>query len=513
MSRIVVAIRVTQIETMEEWVARARRERDAGADMVEWRLDPVAEEPTIVDAAVHLVRESPLPSIVTIRDSREHGAYIGDDELRRRVLLAIATRAEPSYLDVELATIERDALLRAALRGMASSTRVILSVHDFAGRPVDLARRVQSAASEPCCSVIKVAWMARSVRDNLEAFELLAHRSKPMVALCMGPFGELSRGLAAKAGALWTYARPEDDEGTAPGQLTAAELREGWRLREQTSSTSLYGVIGWPVAHSRSPGLHREWFQAAAHDAVYARLPIPPEWEHFKATLATFVDDPLLGFRGASVTMPHKEHLIRLVSELGGEVDGSAREIGAANTLVRRRGGSWLATNTDAPAIAAISARLCGGSLQGKRVAVLGAGGVGRAAAWAVSRAGTEVLVWNRSRERAEQLVRELGGAEHGLAVAGTPAADSWGQLDLIIQATSVGMSGVGDDLCPDQDQLPEPLAGHWPGKAALMETVYEPQVTRALELASAAGVPTAGGLELLERQARLQSALWLDEA
>ena len=502
-----MSLRVTGPDAVDAILADAARERTAGADMVEWRLDPMADDPAVVDVAERLVRESPMPSIVTVRDAREQGAYFGSDDERREMLLAICRRAAPMYLDVELATVERDARLRAALRGLpfgdhTEATRIILSAHDFVGRPTDLARRVSAAASEPCCSVIKVVWTARSVRDNLEAFELLAHRPKPMVALCMGEAGELSRGLAARAGSLWTYARPETGEATAPGQPTAAELIEDWRLREQSEATRLYGVIGWPVSHSRSPALHRAWFREAGVDAVYARFPIPPEWEHFKATVGSLLDDPHLDFRGASVTMPHKQHLVRFVRERGGIVDASAASMDAANTLVVRGDHTLEALNTDALAIVQIARELIGRDLAGKRVLVLGCGGVGRAAIAALGAAGARVVAWNRSPGRGAQA--ELLGAERFIQGDSDWPARSQ-PFDLVVQATSLGMTGGSDPR-----GLPSALAEGWPSGAALLETVYEPQVTPAMELALAAGVQVTGGLALLERQGRLQSQRWL---
>lgn len=499
-----MSLRVTGPDVVDSLLDDAARERDVGADMVEWRLDPMADDPSVIEVAERLVRESPLPSIITVRDAREQGAYFGSDDDRRGLLLAICRRAMPMYLDVELATVERDALLRAALRGLPEATRIILSAHDFSGRPADLVRRVAAAASEPCCAVIKVAWMARSVRDNLEAFELLAHRPKPMVALCMGEAGELSRGLAARAGDLWTYARPATGDSTAPGQPTASELVEGWRLREQSASTLLYGIVGWPVSHSRSPALHSQWFRQSGVDAVYARLPVPPEWEHFKASAGALVDDPHLNFRGASVTMPHKAHLVRFVRERGGHVDQSAAHMDAANTLVVRRDGSLEAINTDALAIRAIASELLGRELAGRRALVLGCGGAGRAAIATLAGAGVRVVAWNRSGGR-EGAARALGAeqvVEGDVAWSGRSE-----QFDLVIQATSLGMAGG-----PDPTGLPGPLHEGWPSGAALLETVYEPQVTPAMELALAAGVRVVGGLAMLERQARLQSERWKQE-
>ena len=115
--------------------------------------------------------------------------------------------------------------------------------------------------------------MARSVRDNLEAFDILATRTKPTIALCMGEFGLMSRVLAPKFGGFLTFASDAEGTGTAPGQPTARELRDLYRFESVRPATRVFGVIGWPVAHSRSPAFHNARFADAGHDGVY--LPIP----------------------------------------------------------------------------------------------------------------------------------------------------------------------------------------------------------------------------------------------
>lgn len=149
-------------------------------------------------------------------------------------------------------------------------------------------------------------------------------------------------------------------------------------------------------------------------DAVYLPLPVPPEYEHFKASVGALLDFAPLHFRGASVTLPHKEYLVRFVREQGGTVDAAAERIGAANTLAVGAEGTLICTNTDAPA--AVDA-LCSGmgiaheQLRGKRIAVLGAGGVARAVAAGLADAGARVVVFNRNHDRAERMAQELAQA------------------------------------------------------------------------------------------------------
>ncbi|MCX5652707.1 MAG: type I 3-dehydroquinate dehydratase, partial [Planctomycetota bacterium] len=148
------------------------------------------------------------------------------------------------------------------------------------GRPIDLLRRVAAMQDDPLVSIVKLAWMARSIRDNLEAFDLLATRTKPLIALLMGEFGLMSRVLAPKFGGFLTFASDAEGSGTAPGQPTARELRDLYRFGAIGPATRVFGVVGWPVAHSRSPAFHNARFAEHGYDGVYLPLPVPGEWEH-----------------------------------------------------------------------------------------------------------------------------------------------------------------------------------------------------------------------------------------
>src|SRR4051794_30532385 len=154
------------------------------------------------------------------------------------------------------------------------------------------------------------------------------------------------------------------------------------------------GVLGWPVAHSRSPAMQNAALEALGlRDWTYQRLPVPPEL--FEETVKGL---PGSGFAGANVTIPHKEAALALATEATPE----AQAIGAANTLTFDGDGAIRADNTDGPAILDVVAA-------GGRALVLGAGGSARAALWALKQAGAEVTIWNRTAERAVALAEELG--------------------------------------------------------------------------------------------------------
>ena len=214
------------VDDADAALAACHRAAEQGADLVELRLDRFTDD---ADAAIDLVQRCPLPAILTVRSAEEGGDYDGDDTTRVSFLEAVALATQPSYVDLELATYQRSANLRQKIgllvdhpdQQRPTPTGLILSTHDFDRRPADLERRILAMTDAPACRVIKAAWKARSLRDNLEAFDLLRSRHKPTIALCMGEYGLPSRVLAKKFGALLTFAAVDDDAGTAPGQPTS----------------------------------------------------------------------------------------------------------------------------------------------------------------------------------------------------------------------------------------------------------------------------------------------------
>jgi shikimate dehydrogenase len=296
--------------------------------------------------------------------------------------------------------------------------------------------------------------------------------------------------------------------------------------------TPRIGLLGWPVAHSVSPAMQNAAFQALGLPWRYELLPTPPA--ELAATLAGLAGQ---GFRGANVTIPHKE---TIMAYLGG-VEAVAQAIGAVNTLLQRDG-AWLGTNTDAAGFLA-ALRQAGFQAAGRRALVLGAGGAARAVVYALGQAGCTCLVYNRTVERARCLVESLpspdasgppaaagalgkagaSGAAEGPGQAGpmgdveVPAGtgatakaavvDSLAglnpdSLDLLVNATPVGQ-------WPQTGRSPWPEALALPSHWTVFDLVYNPVRTRLLARARAAGARPVGGLEMLVHQGALSHRLW----
>lgn len=484
--------------------AQARRDlaraAEHGADLVELRIDSFDDE----QALARLIASSTVPVLVTCRRAGEGGHCDLPDE-ERLDRLRRAARAGAAWVDVELATVaDRPADL--ATLGVP----VILSTHDFEGRPARLYSLVEQMASLPA-QVNKLAWRARSVRDSLEAFELLLNRPRPTVALCMGEAGQPTRLLARKFGAFLTFASLDADSATAPGQPTIEQLKRTYRWDAQRPETPVYGVVGFPIAHSLSPLLHNAAFEQLGIDGIYVPLLVEPGFESFKAFAESFVEFAPLGLRGLSVTIPHKENALRWLRQRDATVDPLAARIGAVNTIVieRRDDGavrSLRGFSSDFHAILDTITTTLGidrADLQSCRVLVLGAGGTGRTATAALASCGADVVVANRSFDRAAALAEEFHGTP------GTVRAVEWSALDvasaqIVLNTTPVGMHPhVG--ACPLDERQLAALARC----DLVFDTIYNPPRTRLVEGAERAGVRTVGGIEMFVRQAATQFLAW----
>jgi len=255
---------------------------------------------------------------------------------------------------------------------------------------------------------------------------------------------------------------------------------------------ALAGLIGWPVEHSISPAMQNAAFRALGLDWHYDLLPVPPgEVGDLLAGLAA------RGYRGANVTVPHKQAVLPFLDR----VEGEARAIGAANTLVLRDEG-WAGHNTDAAGFVA-ALREAGFEPGGAAALVLGAGGAARAVVHALLAAGCRVAIYNRTAEAARRLAAELGpaGGPRAWAIP-SPGAIEPDAVDLLVNATPLGMeAAAGASPWPE----PLPLPAHW----TVYDLVYRPAETRLLARARAAGAAAVGGLGMLVHQGALAFQLW----
>ena len=438
---------------------------------VELRLDSMRE-----CGLERLLAAAPCPVIATFRPRREGGLYGGPEEPRLETLRR-AARLGAAYIDIEQDAMEALGDVRPAKR--------IVSYHNFRETPADLAD-LHARLAGLGADVVKIAVTARHILDCAAVLRLLRDARTPTIALAMGERGVLTRLLAPKFGSFLTYASFGDGSPEAgPGQIPLDEMLRLYRVHRIGRATRVYGVIADPVAHSLSPAIHNAAFAALDLDAVYVPLWVEGDAAAFVHAMREFE------FDGYSVTIPHKQKVMEAMDDLA----PLARRVGAMNTVVRRPDGSLFGTNTDiSAAVASIEAVVGRGWLRGKRTLLLGAGGLGRAIAFALADSGAHLTITDVDLPRAEALTREVG------AVA-VRSAFRVPHSELLLNCTPVGMH-------PDVNASPVP-AEMLRKEMVVYDAVYNPAETKLLRDARAAGCRTVAGLDHFVRQAVEQFELW----
>ncbi len=261
------------------------------------------------------------------------------------------------------------------------------------------------------------------------------------------------------------------------------------------AETRLCGVIGHPIAHSLSPCIHNAGYAALGLNFVYLAF----EVENVKDALAGF--RAIHGFRGLSVTIPHKIAVIPFLDEL----DPVAQKVGSVNTI-SKSGDTLRGSTTDGPGVLRALKQAAVDSA-GKRVLVLGSGGAVRAVTFAMAdlAATASIRILGRTPANVESLTRDLNGKTATPVTGGnleSDLAEALEEADIIIQGTPVGMHGVGEEDTP----IPIDLLSE---RHTVFDMVYRPRKTRLIRDAEQRGCTTILGIEMLLHQAALQFELW----
>ncbi len=247
------------------------------------------------------------------------------------------------------------------------------------------------------------------------------------------------------------------------------------------ANTSLFGLIGDPVAHSLSPLMHNQAFEALGCNAVYLAFRVTDPRSTLKAIRA-------LHMKGVSVTLPHKVSVIQYLDE----IDELAARIGAVNTIVNNKG-KLVGYNTDCTgAVEALGSRT---SIADKSVAIIGAGGAARAIGFGITNAAGRLTVLNRTRTTGEQLAADLQADFLPLELFRPE------QYEILINTTPVGMY-------PKIDAMPIGKKDFFQ-ESVVMDIVYNPLCTAFLRNAAAAGCRTISGVDMFVFQGAHQFELW----
>ncbi len=411
--------------------------------------------------------------LATCRRRVAGGEFSGDISAELFWLME-ARRAGCAWCDLEIET-ERE-LPDQSIKEYAVPKGVLLSMHDFERTP-KLPETV-SCPQRGEVDAVKIAAKAETIDDSVRLLKL-ARRSRCFVAVPMGEIGLPGRLLALREGSALAYA--PIGPATAPGQVGLHDLKYLYRAQSLTKKTEVYGVIGDPIRHSLSPLMHNTGFVARKRDAVYLPFLVHDLRDFLRAV-------PEFGVRGFSVTIPHKQTILRHIAEC----DPLAAEIGAVNTVVVWRDGSLYGCNTDyVGVLRALEKKM---KLRGSRVLIYGAGGSARAAAFALARAGAQLFVCARREEAAKELAQAAGGEAIPRTVLRTE------NFDAILNSTPVGMhphEGVS------------PLTTRELRCNLVMDLIYRPLETQLLKIARKQGIATVSGLEMFLAQGFAQWEIW----
>ena len=445
---------------------------------LEFRLDYLSQPLTGLPKIKTFLELHPEATcIATCRRAVNGGKFKGSVANELAILRKAADCGFP-LVDLELQSAE--SLKEDELRDLYDRVGIILSHHNFkATKKLD---EQFAEMSQYPADFYKLVSTATSLHDNVVMMKFLEKTSgkHEMVGICMGEQGIISRALAVRAGSVFTFSAATKGEETAPGQVTASELRDIYRIEMVDQATQVYGVAGDPVAHSLSPVMMNAAFRRETVNAVYLAL----HAKSLKDLLACVHDIPI---RGMSVTMPYKQDIL---DELENS-DPITRQVGACNTVVRAADGKLYGFNTDVAGIVVpLEQRM---TLSGTRVLIVGAGGAARAAAFGLKAKGAEVFITNRTQEKGQTLARQSKTKYMKRAEVAKQ------QFDVIINATPVGMNGSKQSPLEDKEL----------NTKYVFDLVYTPAETRLIQMARAKNIAVIPGLEMFVQQGARQFEIW----
>ena len=410
--------------------------------------------------------------LATCRRRKGGGKFTGGID-RELYWLTQARESGCQWCDLEVETLRK--LPGQSIQGYPVP-RVMLSLHDFDRTP-HLPRKM-SLPRASGVDAVKIAAEAKSIHDSVRMLHL-ARESRNFIGVPMGEVGLPSRILALREGSELAYAPIA--AATAPGQVSLGEMKDLYRAHVLTRRSQVYGVIGDPIGHSLSPLLHNTGFVNRHMDAVY--LPFLVRYlQDFLAAIPEF------GVRGFSVTIPHKQTILKHLKEC----EPLAADIGAVNTVLVRGNGSLCGCNTDyVGVLRALEKKL---QIRGSRTLILGAGGSARAAAFALSRAGSAVGICARRLKAAKELARAVGGEAIPRSALRTEF------FDAILNATPIGMH-------PHEEV--SPLAAAELQCRLVMDLIYRPERTKLLKTAAQRRIATVSGVDMFLAQGFAQFEIW----
>ena len=474
LSKVCLALSGETVEQMLETAELMARDNP----FLEFRLDYL-KQPSAALTKVHRFLETHqyVTAIGTCRRVENGGKFKGSLASQMEVLTK-AHAAGCQLVDLELQSAQK--LKAEAITRLRNRAGLILSFHDFRGtRKLD--ETLEQMLKIPA-DYYKVVSTATTLSDNVTMMKFLQTESNKhaLVGLCMGEQGIISRVLGVRAGSAFTFGAINAELKTAPGQVSAGELRSIYRLEQVDAATRVYGVAGDPIEHSLSPVIMNTALRRENVNGVY----VPLHAKTLKDLVHCVREIPLHGF---SITMPYKQAILPYLDN----TDAHTAKIGACNTVVRGQEGKLYGFNTDiAGVVRPLEQRL---TIEKAKVLVLGAGGAARAAVFGLKERGADVWVMNRTSVKGQKLARQ--------AKAHTVKRADLRKLsfDVIINATPVGMGNTKDSPLKDEEIQAR----------VVFDMVYDPVETHLLQVARSKGIAVIPGVEMFVQQAARQFEIW----
>ncbi len=464
-------------DTIEEMLATAESmARDN--PFLEFRLDYLKQPLAAVSKIDRFLETHQyVTAIGTCRRADNGGKFKGTVASQLEILTK-AHAAGCQLVDLELQSAQ--SAKPEAVARLRSRVGLILSFHDF--RATRNLEETLQKMLKVRADYYKLVTTATSLSDNVAMMKFLqAHAGEQaMIGLCMGEQGVISRVLSVRAGSVFTFAAVNADAKTAPGQISARDLRNIYRIDQVDAATRIYGVAGDPIGHSLSPVMMNTALRRENVNGVY----VPLHAKTMKDLIYCAREIPL---HGMSITMPYKQAILPFLDN----TDAHTAKVGACNTVVRGQEGKLYGFNTDITGVLRpLEQRI---TIENAKVLVLGAGGAARAAVFGLKERGAEVWILNRSAVKGQKLARQ--------AKARTVKRADLRKLafDVIINATPVGMGNTRD--CPLKDEEIQ--------ARIVFDMVYDPVETHLLKVARAKGLTVIPGVEMFVQQAARQFEIW----
>jgi 3-dehydroquinate dehydratase/shikimate dehydrogenase len=367
-------------------------------------------------------------------------------------------------------------------------THRIVSFHDHNEVPEGLDEIYERLVQANAC-VVKIAVTVEDAADAIAVWNMIGD-NQDYIPVAMGEAGKWTRILGLAHGAFMTYAALDDGGETAPGQLTAREMLDVYRVKELGLETQVYGVIGDPVSESLSPYIHNAAFVETQTNAVFIPIRVKDLDQFVRRMVRREFREVELNLHGFAVTMPHKTTIMKHLDE----IDSIAEQVGAVNT-VKIENDKLIGYNTDVQGFIE-PLRRCVGEVRGARVAVIGTGGAARACVYRLKAEGADVTVFAREEQKTRSLAGEFG------ANAGQWPPSVSQAFDIVVNSTPIGMTGALEN---ETLFTAEQLAG----VKFVFDIVTRDDETPLVREAKLAAIPAIGGLEMLLEQAMKQFEIW----